>query len=195
MRKPRGDARLKTLPREKQEQIIVWLKEHTQRRTAELVVGAYGIDTSPSALGEFYSWFFLSGRLEQAASFATQVKDTLKDLPELALDEDKLSAAGQAIFETMALETADPKLFLGLREMRLIERSERTKEAALEQRRRESEGRAKVKERELALSERKVKLLEAKAAQADRAKATLGEAALSPAEKEKKLREIFGLLT
>lgn len=50
-----------------------------------------------------------------------------------------------------------------------------------------------LKAREVALAERRVALLEKKAAQADEAKGAMQNAALTPAEREAKLKEIFGL--
>lgn len=193
MRKPRGDSRLKTLPREKQKEIIALIETNTYARAAELVLEQFRIDTSETALAGFYSWFFLSRQLQQVSEFSTEIKQTLRELPDLNLSEDKLSAAGQAIFETMAIKQQDKKLFLGLRAMRMAEKAETTKRDALAQRRREAEGRAHVKTAELALQERRVALLERKADQADRAKAVTGDAALTFAEKEKRLKQIFGL--
>jgi hypothetical protein len=45
----------------------------------------------------------------------------------------------------------------------------------------------------LRLNERKVKLLEAKAALADEAQAISGNAALTPQEKEQRIKQVFGI--
>ena len=181
---------MKTLPRDKQEQIIVWLDQGTQKQAAETVLKEFNIDTSPAALSEFYSWYFLSRQLQQVSEFSTEIKETLRDLPELSLTEDKLSAAGQAIFEAMAIKQQDQKLFLGLRAMRMAEKSEQTKRDVLAQRKRESEGRAHVKTRELELAERRVALLEKKEAEA---KKTLGDTSLTPVEQAARIKQIFGI--
>lgn len=50
-----------------------------------------------------------------------------------------------------------------------------------------------LKTKELDLTERRVKLLEEKAAQFDQAKAALGDGALTEDEKKERIRQIFGL--
>jgi|ERR1051326_3337257 hypothetical protein len=50
-----------------------------------------------------------------------------------------------------------------------------------------------MKEKDLALKERRVKLLEEKARQADQAKDTVSDKKLSPEEKDQRLRQIFGM--
>lgn len=50
-----------------------------------------------------------------------------------------------------------------------------------------------LKEKDLEIKERRIVLLEQKAAQADQAKATLGDAALSEEEKAQRIRQIFGM--
>ncbi len=50
-----------------------------------------------------------------------------------------------------------------------------------------------LKARDQDLTERKVRILEAKAAQADQAATALGDKALTPEEKEHRLKQIFGI--
>ena len=50
-----------------------------------------------------------------------------------------------------------------------------------------------LKEKELEIKERRIVLLEQKAAQADAAKSTLNDAQLSEAEKQQRIRQIFGM--
>lgn len=50
-----------------------------------------------------------------------------------------------------------------------------------------------LKEKDLEIKERRIVLLEQKAAQADAAKATLGDAALTEEQKRERLRQIFGM--
>lgn len=50
-----------------------------------------------------------------------------------------------------------------------------------------------LKEKDLEIKERRIVLLEQKAEQADAAKATLGDAALTEDEKQQRIRQIFGM--
>ena len=52
---------------------------------------------------------------------------------------------------------------------------------------------AKFKDRDLSIKERRIVLLEQKAAQFDQAKKTLGDAALTEEQKQQRIRQIFGL--
>ncbi|WP_256200395.1 hypothetical protein [Verrucomicrobium spinosum] len=50
-----------------------------------------------------------------------------------------------------------------------------------------------LKSRKVAVEERKVAILEQKAAQADKAKELLGDKALTPEERDRKMKAVFGI--
>lgn len=116
--KARGDSKLKTLPPEKQKEIVSWLDSMTQEETIKRVRKEFGVLVSSSCLSRFYQWFHLSRTLEEAASFADRLREDLKRIPGLDLDDSKLSAAAQVAFELQALKTQDARLFVGLRRLR-----------------------------------------------------------------------------
>jgi hypothetical protein len=118
-RKTRADAKLKTLPESRQTQLAAWLRVHPQKKVRELVKTEWGLDTSGAALTHFYSWWHGRRRLEETASFVEGLKRDLASLPGLQLSERQVSEAGQLVFEALALKQGDPRLFMGLRRLRL----------------------------------------------------------------------------
>ncbi len=122
MRKPHAKSVLKTLPFDRQKEIFAYLEIHSLEE-AEAWLAASGIDTGRSSLSSFRAWFPMSQSLHQAASMGDAVKDILRELPELNLDEHQLSKAGQAIFEAQALVAKDSGLYLALRSRRQMDRS------------------------------------------------------------------------
>jgi hypothetical protein len=123
--KPRGDSKLKTLPKPDQAKIIGWLETGTQRATLQKIAKDLGITTSPAALSDFYGWYYVTSQLEEAASLADQVKAELKDLPGFAMDQDKVNKAAQTVFEIQALKNRDAKLHIALRRQRSREETVR----------------------------------------------------------------------
>ena len=118
MKKPRGDAKLKTLPAEQQAALFLLLQQKRADEVKALIAKDPGVQTSTGALSEFYHWYPLSRRLEQAANFADQLKEQLKKLPDLDLDAEKLSAVAQMAFEARAVQEQDSELFIALRKRR-----------------------------------------------------------------------------
>jgi hypothetical protein len=118
MKKPRSDSKLKTLPKAAQAKIAAWLDADSQDDVIARIRKDYGVSTSPAALSDFYQWFHLTAQLQEAASFADQLKRDLATIPGLKLDSDQLAKAAQVAFELQALKTKDAKLFIGLRHIR-----------------------------------------------------------------------------
>jgi hypothetical protein len=116
--KPRGDSKLKTLPKLDQVKVIGWLETGTQKATLQKIAKELGITTSPAALSDFYGWYYVTSQIEEAASLADQLKTDLKAMPGFALDDDKINKAAQAVFEIQALKTKDAKLHIALRRQR-----------------------------------------------------------------------------
>lgn len=166
-RKPRGDSVLKTLPPERQATIIEHISQHTLAETREWLA-ADGLKTSLPSLSEFFSWYHLRKQ------FSTIESDTLtllqllkKQRPEL--DQSALDTYASEYFQLRALKQDDPETYLAWATARTN---------------------ARLKERALALEERRVKLLEEKAAKAEQAEQIEGST-LSESEKAERIRAIF----
>ena len=117
-RKPRADSVLKTLPQDKQDELFAHLRSTSYEAALPIVRKSFGVATSAGALSAFFAWYPLSRRLEQAKSFADQLKDSLAKNPALNLDAEKLSTVAQVAFEAQAVQEQNPKLFMGLRKLR-----------------------------------------------------------------------------
>lgn len=186
MKKPRGDSKLKTLPPERQREMYGYLQAHTLAET-EAWLATAGLDVSLDTLSRFASWYPLAAPLQQAAHMGEAVKELLKELPGLNLNEEQLSKAGQAIFEAEALRTKDSELHVSLRTLRLQEESGRTKarqkERALDQKDRDFQ---LQREKFVGLSCEKI----LKAAK-DPAMREIAEAEISNAEKIARIRKAY----
>lgn len=121
-RKARGDSKLKTLSPDKQKLIIEWMQSGTRDQARRKCAGELGVETSGAALSEFYSWWHLGRQLTTAAEFANSVKEDLKGLAGLHVDEEQLGLIGQTIFEKQALEAGNFKQFYHLRVLRQKDR-------------------------------------------------------------------------
>lgn len=190
MRKPHANARLKTLPPERQREIFDYLSAgHTLAET-EAWLATAGLDTNRTSLSEFFAWYPLSAKLHAASSMGDAVKDILRELPGLNLDEQQLSKAGQAIFEADALQKGDSKLYLSLRSLRQTDRSLDLAEETGKTKARQKDAQIAQKDRDLKLAERRVEVLEKRFADA---KEVLENETLPTAEREKRMRAIFGM--
>lgn len=117
MRKPRPDARLKTLPEERQEQIA----EHARTHSLVEVVSWLKLDgfvTSCAAVSEWLSWYSLRAQLKRNENTVETVLEELKaGRPELT--EAELFAAGQSFFSALAIEERDAKSWKRTQDLRL----------------------------------------------------------------------------
>lgn len=163
--KPRSDSVLKTLHPSRQLQIWEWCQGGSYEAVVAKIKAEWQIVTSVSSLSGFYSWYPFRNKLEQANELKAQLRDTLRDMPDLDLSDEQLSKAGQAIFENEAIRTQDPKLFI---EMRRLRQKDRDQEAV----------------------ERRLQLLEQRE---EKAKKVLGDEKLTPEQKDAKMRAVFGL--
>ena len=115
-RKARSDAHLKTLPPERQEDIVEYARDHSLKDTKAWLAGD-GVVTSAGALSEFLSWWALRDRLTRNESTVETVLEQLKQTrPDLT--EDDLFNAGQAFFSALAIEQMDPKAWKGTQDLR-----------------------------------------------------------------------------
>lgn len=167
-RKTRADAILKNLPDALQEELFQLLRRNTQEKVIAWLKERHGVSTSAGALSEFWGWYQRCGSLKQAATFADQLALQFAKMPQLNLAAEQAAAITQTVFELQAAQDRDPKLFFALR------KSQRDS-------------------KKLQLDERKVQILEAKAAAADKAAGIAGDEALTPEQKERRIKAVFGI--
>lgn len=115
MKKARGDAKLKTLPDALQEQLWQLLRRTTNAKALEWLHNVHGIDSSPAALSEFFSWYPRQATLRSAASTSDQLAAALKKLPDLKIAARDAQRIAQVNFEIQAAQDRDPALFTALR--------------------------------------------------------------------------------
>jgi hypothetical protein len=109
-RKPRADARLKTLPEEGQARLNEFLRDGSYADGVTFCAEEFGVETSAAALSEFYSWYGLRARFRRAKSRSRQVMDELRNRdPEV--DADALADAGNQVFMMEAMESGNPKFW------------------------------------------------------------------------------------
>jgi hypothetical protein len=113
--KARGDSKLKTLPPKTQEKLYEWLCADTITAVQSRVREELGISTSQRALSEFYSWYSLRLSFSQAQSISEEFKAQLLNRPDLAGDAERVNSAAQILFETLAVQKRDAKLFTQIR--------------------------------------------------------------------------------
>ncbi|MEI6492061.1 MAG: hypothetical protein WCO94_05895 [Verrucomicrobiota bacterium] len=130
--KARSDSKLKTLPEERQEQIIAWAKTPK----SETCVGglayaleqlaADGIKVSISTLSEFVSWWSLRARYLSADARAKQVEELLKS-KDPSMTPERIRELGQALFTMEALDSGDAETFVNLEHLKLKQDSAKFK--------------------------------------------------------------------
>lgn len=172
-KKPRGDSHLDNLPGDQKVQLCAWLT-HENVIYKEAVVRCreqFGIATNGSSLRSFYSNVALPWSFAQARDSA----ETFAQLMEGDFNEASIKRAKQLAFEAMT--SPQPNIEAAKSLLKIVGDSAKVDLA---------------RER-LSLDARKVKLLEAKAAQADAAEGVTRDPTLTPELREQKLKEIFGL--
>jgi hypothetical protein len=170
VRKPNSNSVLKTLPAERQADIFERLNQPAGEGGGYAATVKWlkedGVTTSKTALSEFFSWYSLSAQLARNASTVeTLLEDYVKDNPELP--PEKIQAMGQAFFSAMSLAQQDPAAWVQVQRLNL-------QRAAI------------------ALDERRIALLEKKAAQADATEKVLRNTDLTPEERASAIKEIYG---
>src|SRR5579871_4745339 len=109
-KKARSDAKLKTLPAERQADIFEKLNLPTDqgggyRNTLKWLLDD-GFKTSLGALSEFYSWYRLQQRLANNERTVAQVlADMKREEPEMT--DAQLERAGQRFFSALAIDQED----------------------------------------------------------------------------------------
>ncbi len=167
-KKQRGDAVLKNMGDRLMEEFFQVLRTTTQDAALAWLLKEHGIKSSTRACSEFFVWYPRQGRLKQIANFAHDLETTIKKLPELKITAEQASDVAQVAFEIRAAQDNDAELFL-----------------ALKKDRREA--------KKISLDERRIQLLERKAAQADEAQKITNDSSLSDEEKAQQMRSLFGM--
>lgn len=172
-KKPRGDSKLDRLPEDQKEQLCAWLtvENLTYREARTRCAEQFCCFTTEHALSQFFRSVALPWKYAQAKGEA----DAFAQLMEGNFDAASIKVAKQLAFEAMT--SPQPNIEAAKSLLKMVGDSAKVDLA---------------RER-LSLDARKVKLLEAKAAQADAAEGVTRDPTLTPELREQKLKEIFGL--
>lgn len=166
----RSDAKLKNLPQEALDTLWRYRNPEEDGKKLSLLevqielLSEFDIHVSLSTLSEFYSWLRLRRRMDAAASRAMQARIELAK--DGSLSPEDLERAAQIVFTAETLEAGDVKGYVALAKL--------------------SHSRQQLQH-----DARKLALLEAKAQQADKASAVMGDGKLTEEEKAAKLKQIF----
>jgi hypothetical protein len=171
-RKPRSDSKLDALSEEQHVTLAEWLTiENVSYADAKArVLDQFGVSTSVAALQSFFSRFAAPWKYARAAGEA----DSFADLMEGKFDAATIKKAKQLAFDAMSGPRPDLKAAKAL--LKIVGDS----------------AKLSLAQEKLSLDARKVKILEAKAAQADAAKAVTSDESLTPEQQLLRYRQIFG---
>jgi hypothetical protein len=166
----RADAKLKNLPDEILD--TLWRfrnpEEDGEKLTLEAILvqlkDERGIEVSISTLSEFYKWLRFKRRMESAQDRAQQAREEM--LKDPTINADDIERVAQAVFTAETMEDGNVKGFVALAKLRIANK-------------------------QLQIDERRIELLERKAAQADQAKTVSDDDALTAEEKATRMKQIF----
>lgn len=170
-KKPRADAVLKSLSEERQAQVIEWCDVPKSRKCAggykfaKEQLAADGVQTSIGALSEFYSWWHLRQDFAAADAQAEDFQELLQSA-NLGLSTEQIETAGRFVFTRKALINRDSDEFREMQYLKLAQESAKTKADFEAQKIEISKAKLAQKDREIALAQRRIELLEANAAKA-----------------------------
>jgi hypothetical protein len=171
-KKPRGDSKLDALLPAQKEQLAEWLtvENLTYGKAKERVAKEFGVTTTVSALASFYSRFAAPWSYTQAEQDA----EAFASLTEGRIDPAMRKRVKQLAFKALTNRKPDLKSAKVL--LKIAGDS----------------AKVEIAKEKLGLDARKVALLEAKAALADKAKAVTDDKELSDEEKLSRFKQIFG---
>lgn len=176
LKKPRADAKLLNLPEEQHEQLVAWLFQSGlgYAKVRSLVKREFGIATSQAALSSFWSECCAPRLLQKRSQSAVAANQIADDAAKNAgtFDTATLALLRQKAFEILADTNADPDEVRGLLALALKARDQDQKDLLIAQ------------------SQRRLELLEK---QSEQAKTTLANPALTPEERQLRMKEIFGM--
>lgn len=168
-----GKGLFNKLAPEQREQLAEWLtlQNVTYEDALELVEQQFGVKSSVTALRRFYASFAVSWEYSRASGDA----QAFGDLMEGKFDEASIKRAKQLAFSM--LTDRNPNVSAAKTLLKIVGDT----------------AKHQLAEKRLALDERKVTLLEAKAALADKAKGISDNDELTPEQKAAQLRSLFGM--
>lgn len=176
-------TRLKGLARNNQEvrdELWTWRNETGATNTSirKRILAEHGIAIpSDPRLSEFWSWLDVELRNDRRNQRFTQFEETLKARCP-ALSREQVREAGLTLFLTDAVLEEDRKGFVDVGRLDLDERT--------------ATSRGEIEREKISISREKLKLMQDKAAKADRATA-VEKSDLTPEEKAARYRQIFGM--
>lgn len=107
-RKPRSDARLKTLPEDRQAEIASLLATKSIAEVRKELIKD-GLNTSVGALSEFFSWWRLRESIRRRETRIQGILENVKLESAQTIPEDRLWELGQSLFGAMAIAEEDGK--------------------------------------------------------------------------------------
>ena len=175
-KKKRSDSTLASLNPQQKAQLRTWLVDENKsyEQVSALLHEDFNVRAGVTAVRNFYASDCFSLRSSEAKEFAEQVVSELQTSGQ-SFDTATLALVKQKAFERAYAKNGDIDELATL--AKILGDS-----AKLELKRKDQE-----------LSERRVKLLEQKAAQADQAQKITGNSELSDAEKAAQMRALFGM--
>jgi hypothetical protein len=117
VRKPRSDAKLKTLPEDQYQALVDWLLAGTPYRVVkQRLSDEFGVETSNGALSDFWNdccGAALVARRQRAVSLADEIADEAASQPG-RFDQATIDALKQKAFELAVNPQSDPRDVKGL---------------------------------------------------------------------------------
>jgi hypothetical protein len=82
-----------------------------------------GVRMSPSACSRFFAWYHARRALKDSRDLTNELRRELAEHKDNSLDDDTINLVAQRHFELLAMKQQNPKLFIGLRRLRISERT------------------------------------------------------------------------
>ncbi len=174
--KPRSDSKLAALNPQQKAQLRTWLVDENKSYTdvQALLRDDFNVRVGITAIQRFYASDCFSLRSSEAKEFAEMVADELKNSGD-HFDEATLALVKKRAFERAYARDGD------------------VEELALLAKIIGDSAKLELKRKDQQLVERRIVILEQKAAQADQAKSIAGNESLTDAEKAAQMRALFGM--
>ena len=190
-RKIRSDSVLDAMPLHQQDALIGWLME--ERLAPDMAVKRlwedFCVKTSETALGTFWQRYVAPRLLRRSAQSAMSFpQESGGALGAINWDDPNKALVRQQFFECLTSPNRDPKELALFGEMVAAASRADLERDKLKTRRQETAVRTRLKRADQRLSERRVNLLEKKAAEAT---AAANDSTLTDAQKAQRIREIF----
>ena len=176
MKKPRSDSKLDALDIDQQRQLVEWLLTPglTYEAVKKMVFEEFNVSTSSRALGVFYQSYvgpYILERRRQAVGLAKEVGDEIKRAPG-EFTQTTIDALEQKAFELAQNPMVNPKDVKSIFTLVLKSRDQ------------------SLKEKDIEIKLRKLELLEERQKKAE---ATLADGSIDAAQREQRMKEIFGI--